>query len=166
MIITYKDFHKLRFPLYPLNSENWYSADGVLFLDGLILDEKKMPGKTLGIRRLQGGRRKEELFPLTKAILSLGQLLSSKKKAFIDTTGYAFVYQKTYTSKLSAYRIKRIDKKDTQSLLWLYEINYPITIDRPPLNNPVYARLLHQNEEPWILYDYVREPPKPTYRRV
>lgn len=166
MIITYQDYHKLKFPLYPLNSNNWYSADGVLFLDGRILDETKMPGKTLGIRRLQSRRTAEELHPLKKAIFNVQGLLQAKTKHFIDCNGKPFTYEKTLSSKLKCYKIKRIERKNTLSLLWLYGMNYPISIDRPPMNNPQWVRMLHKGAEPWLLYDYVSQPVKDTYRRV
>src|SRR6476469_3502926 len=117
MEITYKDFHKIRFPIYPLPNSNWFSQDRVLFLDGQVVDEKNMPGDTLGIRRLQCGRR--DLLPLRKAILDVPTLLSHKGKTFIDSKGYPFIYTKTLSSKLTCYHIKRVDRKDTASLLWL-----------------------------------------------
>ena len=164
MIVTWKNFAELQFPLYPLPSDNWYEADGVLFLDNQVLDEKKMPGPSLGVRRIQCGRK--DLLPLKKAVLDIPELLKCKTKFFIDRFGVPFIYQKTYNSRLKTYKIKRIDKKDTASLLWLEGTSAPFTIPRPPLNEPTYVRILHYEGEPWLLYDYVREAEKPTYRRV
>lgn len=166
MIATYRDYNKLKYPLYRLNSSNWYSADGVLFLDGLILDERKMPGKSLGIRRLQSRRTKQELYPLKRAVFDIQGLLKSPTKYFIDSNGNPFIYEKTLSSLLKCYKIKKVVKKETLSLLWLHGLNYPITLERPPMNDPMYARLLHIQGEPWLLYDYVSQPVKDTYRRV
>lgn len=164
MIKTYKDFPRLSFPLYPLPSSNWIRADGTLFLDGLVLDDTKMPGKSLGIRRLQCGRR--DLLPLKRAVVDIPMLLHCKTKIFIDSNGRPFVYEKTLSSKLVCYEIKKVEKKGSASLLWLRGINYPITIPRPPLNNPRWARLLHLGPSPWLLYDYASTHQKDTYRRV
>ena len=123
-----------------------------------------MPGKTLGVRRLQCGRK--DLFPLNKTILNLYGLIHNKKKIFIDKFGKPFIYEKTLNSILKCYRIKRIDKKETASVIWLNGINHPYTIPRPPINNPGWARILHLEQAPWMLYDYVSHPTKDTYRRV
>ncbi len=164
MIITYKDFRDLRFPLYPLPNSNWFIQDGVLFLDGQVVDERNMPGKTLGIRRIQCGRK--DLLPLRRAITDIYSLIHSKNKTFIDSKGKPFIYEKTLSSKLKCYQIKRIDKKESASTLWLRGVNHPFTIPRPPINNPGWARVLHLGPSPWMLYDYVSQPSKDTYRRV
>lgn len=136
----------------------------MLFLDGMVVDEKNMPGETLGVRRLQCGRR--DLLPLKRAIVDIPTLLQCKSKNFIDSKGKPFIYEKTYSSKLKCYRVKKVEKKDSASLLWLYNVTYPITIPRPPVSNLEWARLLHLGPSPWLLYDYVSRPTKDTYRRV
>jgi hypothetical protein len=161
---TYKDLPKIKFPVYILPSSDWYYADGVLFLEQQVLDETNMPGKTLGIRRVQCGRR--DLFPLRKAITSLPDLIKCKHKYFIDSRGYAFIYQKTQNVKLKSYRIKRIDAKDVASILWLEGVPFPFTIERPPLPEYKWARLLHMGDAPWLIYDYATLEVKSTYRRV
>jgi hypothetical protein len=165
MIVTFKDFHKLKFPLYILPSDDWYIVDGVLFLQEQVVDERRMPGETLGIRRLQCGRK--DLLPLRKMVLGIPDLIQAKNKFFIDSSGYVFIYEKTLRSKLKAYRIKRVELKETKSLIWLYDWPTPFTVARPPAGDPEWVRFLHYQGSPWIVYDYVRPPlPKETYRRV
>ena len=53
MIIQYKGINKIKFPVYELSNGNWERIDGLLFLDGKILDDKNQIGDTLGLRRLQ-----------------------------------------------------------------------------------------------------------------
>lgn len=53
MILSFKDISRIKFPVYVLPSSNWQETDGLLFLDGKILDDRNMSGATLGIRRLQ-----------------------------------------------------------------------------------------------------------------
>lgn len=139
-------------------------ADGILFIDTQVVDDTKMPGKTLGIRRLQCGRK--DLFKLKRAILDIPGLLKIRGHYFIDSNGTPLIYEKTMSSKLKAYRIKRVERKEEASLLWLDKVNFPITIPRPPLNNPRWARLLHRADTPWLLYDYISTYTKDTYRRV
>lgn len=164
MIVTLTDFHTLKFPVYPLPSEDWWVQDGVLFLQDQVIDERNMPGKTLGVRRLQCGRK--DLLPLPKAILSLPDLIQARTKTFIDSSGRPFIYVKAHNSKLVTHRIKRIDKKEVASLLWLNDWPSPFTLERPPAGAPEFVRMLHYKGTPWIIYDYVRQPVKDTYRRV
>lgn len=164
MIVTYKDFPRLTFPLYILPSDNWHVQDGVVFVDSQVLDERKLPGKTLGIRRLQCGRK--DLLPLKKALLNISDLVSCRNKIFVDNSGYYFTYLKTKHLKLKSYRIKKIEPKEVKSLLWVYNWPTPFTIDRPPAGDPSYVRFLEYEGAPWIIYDYSRESKKTTYRRV
>ncbi len=147
-----------------LPNSNWFIEDGVLFLDGQVVDERNMPGKTLGIRRLQCGRK--DMLPLRRAVTNVHDLLKAKHKNFIDSNGKPFIYEKTLTSRLKCYKINQIEKKDTASLLWLSGVNHPFTIPRPPIDNPGWARVLHLGPSPWMLYDYMSQPVKDTYRRV
>lgn len=98
--------------------------------------------------------------------MDIPSLLKSKRKAFIDTNGFPFVYEKTLSSKLVSHRILGVDKKGEASLLWLHEVNFPITISRPPPRGYWWARMLHKNGVPWLIYDYVSSPIKDTYRRI
>lgn len=123
-----------------------------------------MPGKSLGVRRLQC--RRVDLLPLKKAILNIPELLRSTKKYFIDSNGKPFIYDKTINSKLKSYLIKKVDKKETASLLWLHGVAHPFTIERPPLEEYKWVRMLHIDKTPWLIYDYGRLKTKTTYRKV
>lgn len=164
MIITFKQFKQLKFPLFVLPSDDWYITDGVLFVNDRVVDEKKMPGKTLGVRRIQCGRK--DLLPLNKAILGIPDLIQAKTKTFIDRAGNPFIYTKTYNSRLRCHKIKRVERKEVASLLWLEGIPAPVTVPRPPMEDFPFVRMLHFNGNPWLIYDYVRRPEKDTYRRV
>jgi hypothetical protein len=164
VIRTYRDLPKAEYPIYPLPSENWHWQDKVLFLDGLVLDEKNMPGKSLGIRRLQCQRL--DLFPLKSCVMDVSSFLKRSDKHWIDCKGKPFTYLKTQSSPLKTYKIKRIDRKGTASLLWVHGWDTPFTIARPPFGELEWVRLLHLGDIPWLVYDYVWQPQKPTYRRV
>ena len=62
MVIQYKSLNKIKFPVYVLPSGNWDRQDGLLFLDGKIVDDRNMSGDTLGVRRLQTPHK--NVFPL------------------------------------------------------------------------------------------------------
>lgn len=162
MVITHKTLHKVRFPVYALPSGNWDKADGLLFLDGKLVDDKNMPGDSLGIRRIQTPHK--ELHSLRKQIISHQGILKQKWKHFIDSNGIPFIYEKTTLCKLSYYKIRRIDRKEVASVLWLKGIPSPFTVPRPPEDGMLWAGVLHYHGLPWLLYEY-SETKKPDTRR-
>ena len=126
MVIQYKSLNKIKFPVYILPSGNWERQDGLLFLDGQIVDDRNMSGDTLGLRRLQSPHK--NFHALNKQIDNFRGILKSKEKHFIDTNGTPFIYEKTEFCKLKYYRIKSVVQKDTCSLLKLDGVKQPFVI--------------------------------------
>lgn len=165
MYKQFKDIKGIKFPIYTLPSSDWYRQDGVLFInDGKVLDDTNMPGKTLGIRRLQCGRT--DLCRLKNAYTDLSDMLKSKHKIFIDSSGIPFIYNKTYNSPLIHHSVKKIEPKEDHSIVWLNNIPYPMNIPRPPYGDARYARILYYKGYPWIIYDFTVDKGKDSYRRV
>ena len=150
--------------MYVLPSSNWQETDGLLFLDGQIIDDKNMPGLTLGMRRLQSPHK--GLYPLKQQIDNLRGILKSNKNTFIDTKGQPFQYEKTLFCRLKYYRIKNVTPKGDCTLLRLWGVKQPFAVPRPPAVEMQYAGILHYGEMPWILYEYSEEPQKDTRRKV
>lgn len=164
MIITYKEINKIQFPVFILPSGNWELVDGLLLIDNQIVDDKNMPGATLGIRRLQ--THFTELVPLRHSIDSLIGILKQTTKYFIDSKGTPFIYQKTMNSSLKYYKIRKVELKEKASVLWLKDVNFPFTIPRPPPRELTWAGVLHIGGLPWLLYEYSEEKLKDTRRKV
>jgi len=164
MVVTFKNIQKVVFPVYKVGSSNWSNSDGLIFIEDQIVDDRNMPGNTIGIRRLQTPHK--NLYKLNKKIDNLTGILKSNTNIFIDTKGSIFLYDKTYFSKLKYYRIKRIDKKETACLLWLAGIKTPFIIPRPPEPGILYAGVLHFHGLPWVLYEYSETKKKDTRRKV
>ena len=165
MIVTYQDIKKLTFPVFILPNSNWQLVDGLLLLDNIVLDDKNMPGATLGIRRLQTPFT--EIVPLKHSIDSLiGILKQQNNKSFIDSKGTPFIYQKTRNATLKHYKIRKIEQKEVASILWLKGVKQPFTIPRPPPVGKTWAGVLHLGRWPWLLYEYSEEKSKDTRRKV
>ena len=164
MVVTFRNIKKVRFPVYKINSFNWERSDGLLFLDDVIVDDKNMPGNTLGVRRLQTPFK--NLYPLNKQLNTFNGILKQKEKTFIDSNGTPFIYEKTMLCKLDYYRIKEVETKEVGSLLWCKGINSPFTIPRPPEDGMLWAGILHFHGLPWVLYEYSEEKLKTTRRKV
>lgn len=162
MIATYKSIARINFPCFILPSENWSWTDGLLYIDGYLVDDRNCTGDTLGIRRLQTPFR--ELMPLKKSVTTHLGLIKSGKKYFLDSKGNPFIYEKTKMCKLVYYKIKRVDRKEVASIMWLYGIKRPFSLPRPPKQHYSWVGVLELNGNPWLLYEYSGER-KPTSRR-
>lgn len=164
MVITYRKISKVKFPVYILDSSNWHEQDGLLFIDNRLLDDKNMPGDTLGKRRLQTPFR--ELYPLKASLGSLLGILKQTKKTFIDTEGTTFIYEKTENCSLKYYKIRKIEQKESASVLWVKGLSFPFKIPRPPMNELQWAGILHRKGIPWMLYEYSDCKKSDTRRKV
>jgi len=164
MVIGYKNLHKLVFPVFLLDSGNWDASDGLLYLNGLLLDDKNQSGKTLGARRVQtphGG-----LYELKKMVSSPNGLLKQSTKYFIDNAGRPFIYEKSLMLPLKYLKINKVVRKDTAALIWVKGHNAPFTVPRPPEVGYTWAGVLHLRRIPWMLYEYSEKKLKDTRRKV
>lgn len=165
MYKRFQDIKNIVFPVYKLQEASWYTQDGVLFNgDDKVLDDTNMPGATLGIRRLQCGRK--DLYRLRRAYPDFASLLQSKATCFIDSKGTPFVYTKTMTSPLIHHRVSKIELKDTCTVVTLANIPYAFKLPRPPYGDPVWARVLYYKGAPWLIYDFTSVKGKDTHKRV
>lgn len=162
MTYTYRNITNIKFPIYALPNDNWQCVDGLLFLDNQILDDTNVKGESLGLRRLKTPFK--SLFPLKKGSMELQFLL--KHKHFIDSHGTVFTYEKTRFHELNYYKIKSVELKETGSLVWFYGVSFPFELPRPPPDKAAYARILHLNKIPWLIYDFAFEKGKDTRRMV
>lgn len=164
MIVTYQKISQISFPVFKLPSGNWQLVDGLLFLDHQIIDDRNMPGNTLGARRLQ--TEHENLLSLRHCIDSHLGIIKQPSKYFVDNNGRPFIYEKTKMCALKYYRIKKIERKTVASILWLRDLKRPFTIPRPPPESCTWAGLLHLNGLPWMLYDYAESERKNSRKKV
>jgi len=166
MVLTFENMEKVAFPVFKLPSSNWELTDGLLWCDGLLLDDKNMPGNTLGARRLQSPWKNQ--VELKKSIPSLIGILkqSSGRNGYIDSKGRPFLYQKTLMCQLRFFKIKEVMLKESASVLKVQGIPTLFTIPRPPPARARYAGILYLRSYPWLLYEYSEVDRKNTLRKV
>tara|TARA_Y100000389_G_scaffold90249_1_gene86814 strand:- start:939 stop:1433 length:495 start_codon:yes stop_codon:yes gene_type:complete len=164
MVISYSAVQKVRFPVYALKSGNWDRQDGLLSIEGKIVDDKNMPGDTLGIRRLQTPHK--NLYELRAQIDTLRGIIKNNSPYFIDSHGMPFIYEKTKFCTLKYYKIKKVIPKEDCSLLVIDKVKQRFVVPRPPDENMGYAGVLHYGELPWILYSYTEAKLADTKRKV
>lgn len=163
MIITYRTINKVVFPVFTLQSDDWTLTDGLLFLEGEVIDDKNMPGDTLGKRRLQSPFTMK---PLNRSINSFVGLLKQSRKTFIDSNGVPFIYQKTKMCSLKYLKIKKIVTREIACLVYVEGCNSPFTVPRPPAEGMLWAGVLHLHGLPWELYEYSDVYKKNTRRKI
>jgi hypothetical protein len=164
LIVTYRQISQIKFPVFGLPSGNWQLIDGLLFLDHQIIDDRNMPGDTIGVRRLQTSQ--PSLLQLKHCMDSHLAIIKSSNQYFVDNNGIPFIYEKTKMCALKYYKIRKIEQKEIASILWLKGLKRPFTIPRPPTIGYTWAGLLHLNGLPWMLYDYSEEQQTDSRRKV
>lgn len=154
MFKTVKDLRNLQFPLYPIHSDNWYQQDGLTYVETSIVDDRNKPGNSIGLRRLQSGRK--NLYKLRNPAFYVKDLITSRKKHFISSCGVPFTYEKTGFQHIKYHEIKRFDLRDDFTFVWLRDITIPLEIPRPPPNykDIPWARILYYNQVPWLVYEF------------
>ena len=165
LFLTYRNFDKITFPAYKLPSDNVSSVDGILTVDGHILDDKNMSGKTLGVRRLQSPHY-ENMYTPRRIVSDRLPLILRGSGTYIDNAGKVFTYQKTKFCKLKYHRILNIEKKRTYSLLSIAGTPVQWEIPYPPDPEFTYVGVLYKGGHPWLLYEYVKVKKKDTRRKI
>ena len=149
--ITHRQLKNVVFPVFRLPVEGIEFRDGLLLHQGRVIDDKNQKGETLGIRRAQSPHT---LFRLRKAYSDIVGVLKSKHLYFIDSAGNAFHYKKTEATFIKYHKIKKVEPKETHSLLWLVGIDTPFQLSRPPPEGLYWAGILYYRGFPWKLYEY------------
>ena len=164
LVITYKEFDRVSFPIFKLPSANWSEQDGLVYLDGSLLDDRNMPGETLGIRRLQTPFK--DLIVLKKSLLDVIGLIKQPPSAYVDNMGFLFTYEKTTMASLKYHKIRKVERKDVASILWLKDINFPFKQKRPPLPENTWAGVLYIQGIHLLIYEFSETKKSDTRRKI
>lgn len=166
MIITYKDIRHIHFPAYIVDAEtdNFYAKDGIVYVDGKVIDDKNMPGSLLGVRRLQ--TYFTDLYPLNKSVADEVALFKNKQSYYIDAEGKIFFYRKTKMVPLKYHKVRTIQKKEVACVVWFEDINFSAIVRRPPAEDSTWAGILYINNVPWKLYEFSNEKNPDTRRKI
>ena len=157
-------YDALEFPLFVVHTDNVELIDGILWVEGQVLDDTNMKGNTIGIRRLKSPMN--GMYPLKYMVDDIPSLLKHQGKHYIDNSGFFFTKEKKHKVGLKYHKILRVEKKTIASVLWIKDCPFPFTLKRPLPENASWAGVLYKEGIPWILYDISEEKKKDTWRKV
>lgn len=169
MAITYRDFGRILFPVYPIpnfkDHSMWSDKDGLLRINDQIVDDKNQDGYTIGKRRLQSPFK--NLYPLKTCANDFVSVLKCNNSFFIDNRGLLFSYEKTKFVPLKYKKITKITRKDDfGSLLSIDNSKESFKIPRPPPEEMEWVGLLYLFDLPWLPYEYSENRKKDTRRKI
>jgi hypothetical protein len=152
------------FPLYVVHTDEVMEADGILWIEDQVLDDKNMSGETLGKRRLQTPMK--SLYPLRYMINDEIELIKHQGKFFIDSKGEFIIYEKTEKVQLKYHKILKVERLRGRSIIKVKDIPFPFDILRPTSSEEKWAGLLYRKGIPWKLYETVKERKNNTWRKI
>ena len=154
---------RILYPIYIL-SEEPEEIDGLLLIADQVVDDKNMPGKTLGMRRLQTPKKSK--YPLRYQLDDEVAMMKHRGKHFIDSNGVYWYDEKTTTTALKYHKIRKVEKKDIATVLWLKDVPFPFVEARPPQDGMGWAGVLYKKGIPWKIWEYCEEKKKDTWRKI
>lgn len=163
MQIDYTELHRITFPVFGVNSDDFFLQDGLLFLDNIVIDDRNQIGKTLGLRRAQ---TPHQTYPIRYCYDDFVSLLRGRHRTFIDNVGFWFVYEKTKYCNVIFHKIIRVAKKEKLSYLKLSGVNFPVLVRRPPPEGKDWTGVLYVDKTPWMPYEYSETYCKPFKRKI
>lgn len=153
-----------KFPLYVVHTDEVMEADGILWIEDQVLDDKNMSGETLGKRRLQTPMK--SLYPLRYMINDEIELIKHQGKFFIDSKGEFIIYEKTEKVQLKYHKILKVERLRGRSIIKVKDIPFPFDVLRPTSSEEKWAGVLYRKGIPWKLYETVKERKNNTWRKI
>ena len=154
----------IRFPLYVVHSDEVLRRDGVLWVDGAVLDDTNVHGESLGVRRLRTPLK--NMYDLKHQIDNFGGLIKHRGRFYIDSNGKFFIYEKSKKATLKYHLIRKVEQKDIVTLIWIQNIPFPFEVPRPPHRTELYAGILYISGKPAYLYELSTKKCKDTWRKI
>lgn len=162
----------IQYPIYGISSKykKIWNEFNVLYIKTesgtYILDNKNVPGNTLGIRRLNIKNNETSLYIPRKICHNLEQLLHSKYKHFIDNSGTCFTYKKTETVPLKYHKVEKVvELKDGTCMIVLHSIDFPQKVNCRRAYATSYVGVLY-TKYGYLLYSFEEEYKNNTTRKI
>lgn len=159
---------EVEFPIYSITSsyKKIWEDTNVLYIETpyntYVLDNKNLPGDTVGKRRLQ--IHNSIVYQPRRVYYNIEQLLHSKDKIYLDSLGRCFKYKKTEVVPLKYHKIKSVTRTDDGCILEL-DILFPQKVNCRLAYGIKYVGILHTRYG-YILYSFEEELQKDSRRKI
>lgn len=169
------NFWKIQFPIYPLRAEPQL-IDNILFTENnkgeyLVIDNKNMPGPSLGIRRIQHLKASRsdivyrKLFILKYPIHDFISILRKSIFRFIDSSGKVYNYIKTTFVPLETYKIKSYQEFPEGYVIHVSNLHCCFFSHRAPNLQEKYVQVLRMGRG-FLMYGFTTEHKKATRIKI
>jgi hypothetical protein len=163
VVRTLRSYHKIEFPVFKVSDEPLI-VDGLVFVNGRVVDDRNVPAETLGQRRLLTPHKLAKIKHLRGNIVELIADNVCVEGWYLDRLGDPFKYKRTKKLKVITHKINKVVYRNTHSILIVDGVNFPILVERPPSGS--FTQILYYKEYPWKLYSISDEWKKPTYKKA
>lgn len=163
------ELSEIEFPVYGITNtyRKIWSDLNVLYIETnygiFILDNKNIPGNTLGKRRIK--LNAENKYKFRKTYYNIEQFLHSKYTKFIDNTGKLFSWKKSKYVPLTYHKIKKVVEYDGQCIIYPEGINFTQKVNCRRAYFTNYIGVLH-TDMGYILYEYTDKKKLDTIRKI
>ena len=154
----------IRFPLYVVHTDEVMRKDGILWVDGAVLDDTNVEGQSIGERRLRTPLK--NMYDLKHQIDNFGGLVKHRGRFYVDSNGKFFIYEKSVKADLKYHLIGKVEVKELASLIWIQGIPFPFEVPRPPNRTELCAGILYINKRPAYLYELSTRKWRDTWRKI
>jgi hypothetical protein len=159
----------IEFPIYSITNsyKRIWEDMNVLYIETpyntYVLDNKNLPGDTLGKRRLQISN--SDIYRPRRVYYNIEQFLHSKDKIYIDSLGRCFKYKKTEMVPLKYHKIKDINRLKSGECVLTLDILFPLKVNCRLAYSIEYVGVLHTKYGE-IVYSFEEEYKKDTRRKI
>lgn len=165
---------QIKFPIYKFASPNLIRQGPYTYCETnsgelLLIDDKSMPGSTLGLRRLQHeaacGVNAKQLYKLNKPIFTIAELLQTNHKTFLDSEGRLFNYTKKEFFHVHSYKLEKFVEFMEGYVLYPKGLHCRFFLARAPELDELYLQVLHVGMG-FVLYNLASEHLPPFRRKI
>ena len=165
---------QIKFPVYLFDTPNFVVEDKCTFCEDSkgalrLIDDRSMPGETLGLRRLQHqatyGAQAYKLYKLNKPLFTISDMVRQPSSKYIDSRGRIFNYTKKEYYLVHTYKLEKYVEFMEGYVLYPKGLHCRFFLGRAPDIDELYVQVLHVGMG-FVLYDLAREHSPPFRRKI
>lgn len=143
---------QIKFPVYKFSVPNFTREGDLSFVESStgelkLVDDKSMPGDSIGIRRLMHqatyGADAYKLYNLNKPLFTIAEMIQNPSNEYIDSTGKIFKYTKKEFFHVHTYKLYKYVEFQEGYVLYPKGLHCRFFLSRAPELHEQYVQVLH-----------------------